>query len=274
MVVKVVFDDGFFHADPHPGNLFIETGGRIGLIDFGMVGEVDDRLRGQLRALLLALTRCDPDRLESALLDLSVTKLPVDRERLRADLTRFISLYAGRQLGQIDIGPLIRQMLAMLRDHHLLLPREMAMLVKMVLMTEGINVLKPYAQQLVLEQFAPWAFAQRLGKAGLEAVELGSDLPENLRRIFDLIDGGVEVHLRAAELEPLVGRVERVGNRLVAGMITAAFIRGIGELTAGDKERWGGWEIPLMNAGVGAAGALSACLAWTARRNRRGRGIH
>ena len=283
VAVKMVFEDGFFHADPHPGNLFIEPDGRIGLIDFGMVGQVDEKLRGQLGVLLTALIRNDADRVGAALLDLSVTKQSVDRNQLRADLTEFISLYKDRQLDQISIGPLITQLLALLREYHLQLPREMAMLLKTLLMDEGMGVqldpqfnlgeiLKPYAQQLALDRFSPHAFAKRLAKAGFASAELAVELPEKLRRLFELIDtAGVEVHLRAAELEPLVGRIERIGNRLVAGMIAAAFIKGVGELTTGDRKRWHSWEGPLMGIGLGAASALSAYLAWTSRRNKRRR---
>ncbi|MEO5316544.1 AarF/ABC1/UbiB kinase family protein [Pseudarthrobacter sp. AG30] len=275
--VKMVFEDGFFHADPHPGNLFIEPGGRIGLIDFGMVGEVNDKLRDQLGVLLTALVRSDPARVGSALLNLSVTRQPVDRSRLRSDVTRFIALYEGRQLRQIEIGRLITQAVALMRNYHLQMPQELAKLLKMMIMAEGIGVeldpgfnlsvvLAPYARKMMFARFAPQALAARIAAAGADAAELAADLPELLRRVVDTLDtGGMEVHLRAAELEPLVGRMERIGNRLVAGMIAAALIGGVGALTAGDKERWGSWERPLMRAGLGAGGALGAYLVWTSR---------
>ncbi|WP_104062021.1 AarF/ABC1/UbiB kinase family protein [Arthrobacter sp. 4R501] len=275
--LKMVFEDGFFHADPHPGNLFIESGGRIGLIDFGMVGEVNEKLRGQLGVLLTALARSDPGRVGSALLDLSVTRQPVDSSRLRADVTRFIALYEGRPLNQIEIGPLITQAVALMRTYHLQMPQELAKLLKMMIMAEGIGVeldpgfnlgvmLAPYARKLMLGRFAPQALASRMAAVSADAAELAGDLPELLRRVVDTLDTGLEVHLRAAELEPLVGRVERIGNRLVAGMIAAALIGGVGALTSGDKERWGSWEKPLMRAGLGAGGALGAYLVWTSRR--------
>lgn len=282
-LAQMIFEDGFFHADPHPGNLFIEPGGRIGLIDFGMVGELNERLRGQLSSLLVALAGNDPDRIGAALVDISVTRTHVDRDRLRADLTPLIALYGTAELGEIDIAPLIRQLLALLRDHHLQLPQELALLLKMLLIAGGIgvaldpefslgNALTPYAMRMALAHSSPLAVAQRLGKAGLEAAALGAELPQRLRRVFDLIDAnGVEVHLRAAELDPLVRRVERIGNRLVAGVIAAAFIRGVGELTSADRKRWRAWEGPLIGVGLGAAGALAAYLAWTAREDRRGR---
>ncbi|HEX6758848.1 MAG TPA: AarF/ABC1/UbiB kinase family protein [Propionibacteriaceae bacterium] len=283
LAYAMIFEDGFFHADPHPGNLFIEAGGRIGLIDFGMVGEVDERLREQLGALLRALTGDDASRVAEALLELSVMKRSVDRSRLNADLTEFMSLYRGRRIGEINIGPLVSRMLALLRAHHLQLPREVPMLSKFILMVEGIGVqldpdfnlgefLQPYAQQLTLSYFSPEALAKRLARSGLDAAQLALDLPERLRRLLDLVDSsGVEVHLRADELDPFMERVERVGNRLVAGIIAAAFIKGIGELASSDKNLWGRWERPLMGIGLGAASALGTYLAWTARRNKRSR---
>ncbi|HZA03115.1 MAG TPA: hypothetical protein VE617_00990, partial [Propionibacteriaceae bacterium] len=87
---------------------------------------------------------------------------------------------------------------------------------------------------------------------------------------FDLMDApGVTVRLEAREFEPLVGRMERVGDRLVAGVVAAAFIRGISELAAADKDRWGRWEGPMMGTALGMAGALGTYLGWTARRWRR-----
>ncbi|AOT04662.1 ABC1 kinase family protein [Arthrobacter sp. U41] len=276
--LKMVFEDGFFHADPHPGNLFIEPDGRIGLIDFGMVGEVNDKLRSQLSVLLTALARNDPGRVGSALLDLSVTRQPVDRSRLRADVTLFIALYEDRPLNQIEIGPLITQAVALMRTYHLQMPQELAKLLKMMIMAEGIGVeldpgfnlgvmLAPYARKLMFRRFAPQALAARIAAAGADAAELAEDLPDLLRRVVDSLDTGLEVHLRAAELEPLVGRIERIGNRLVAGMISAALIGGVGALAAGDRDRWGSWEKPLMRAGLGAGGALGAYLIWTSRHN-------
>ncbi len=105
-----------------------------------MVGEVDEKLRGQLAVLLVALARSDPERAASALLDLSITKRPVDRAQLRADLTAVMALYQDRQLAEIDITPLIGRLLTLLREHHLQLAREIALILKMVLMAEGMGI--------------------------------------------------------------------------------------------------------------------------------------
>jgi ubiquinone biosynthesis protein len=281
VAVSMVFEHGFFHADPHPGNLFIEPGGRIGLIDFGMVGEVDDALRQRLGVLLAALTSHDVERLASALRELSVVKRPVDRDQFRVDLVGFVGLYRGRRLGEVNVADLASQLLALLRKHHLQLPQEMAVLLKFFLMVEGMGVrldpefslgevLGPYARQLAWDRFSPEALARQLLTTGRDAAALAVDLPDRVRRLLDLLDtSGVVMHVQPSEFEPLIERAERIGDRLVAGIITAAFIRGIAELASADKERWGRWEGPLMGIGLGMSSALGAYLGWTARRLRR-----
>ena len=281
VAVSMVFEHGFFHADPHPGNLFIEPDGRIGLIDFGMVGELDDSLRHQLAAVLAALTGHDVERLAKALLDLSIVKRPTDREQFRADLLLFMALYRGRRLGEVNVAKLASQLLTLLRKHRLQLPQEVASLLKFFLMVEGMGArldpdfnlgdfLGPYARQLMLDRLSPEALLRQLASSGRDAAVLAADLPDRIRRLFDLLDAsGVVVHLEAQEFEPLVGRVERVGDRLVAGIVAAAFIRGISDLASADKERWGRWEGPMMAVGLSMAGALGTYLGWTARRLKR-----
>lgn len=156
----------------------------------------------------------------------------------------------------------------------------MALLLRMLIMTEGMgevldpdfsmgNTLGPYARRMTVHELNPVAFVRRLGQAGAETLELGAELPDQLRRLLNTLDfEGLEVHLRAEELFPLVERLERVGNRMVAAIFAAAFIRGVGELALGDTDRWKSWQAPLMTAGLASTGALGGYLAWTARKQR------
>jgi ubiquinone biosynthesis protein len=97
----MIFEHRLFHADPHPGTFFVGPGGRIGLIDFGMVGEVDKPTQAQLVRLLLAITSQDTDRLVDAFLELGVTRRRVDRGALRQELEHLLARYYGRPLGEI-----------------------------------------------------------------------------------------------------------------------------------------------------------------------------
>ena len=281
VTARMIFEHGFFHADPHPGNFFVEASGRIGIIDFGMVGTVDDRLRERLGRLLLGLSRQDADRVADAVLALGMARSPVDLIRLRDDLAGVLDRYRGRAVGELALGGVIDEVMAIVRRHHLRLPRELALLLKMVVMEEGMaaqldpqfhlgDVLAPYAQRLVAHELSPATLARRLGQAGIDAAQLGVELPAQLRQLLAMLErGNIDVHLRADELETLLARTERVGNRLLAGVIAAAVIEALAELMAVDPERWRAREGPLFALGIGAAGTLGAYLAWTARRGRR-----
>ena len=279
IVLKMIFEDRFFHADLHPGNLFIRADGTIALVDFGMVGVIGEDLRGQLARLFIAMVRGDADLLSSALIEVTVGTGSVDRVMLRNDLRPFVSRYRLRSVRQTPFARMMADLFAILRSNRVRLPRELVLLFKALLLIEALATrldpdfrlgesLEPYAERLSWERLRASAIARRLGRASIDAGELALDLPSIVRRLVDVADtGGIQLHLRAAELDPRVGRAERIGNRLVAGMLGAALISGIGGLVAGER-RWRGWEGTMMGAGLGAVGAVGAYLAWTSRRRR------
>ena len=244
LIAKMVFEDGFFHADPHPGNFFIQPSGRVAIIDFGMVGTIDDGRREALERFLIALVREDADRLAAALLELTVSVRHVDRQRLRRDLDVLLNRYSGQRLGDIKLGRVIGEILEILRHHSLRIRRDLALLVKAFIMDEGIaaeldpdfelvDALAPYARRYLASQLSPSALLGRLEHAGIELAQLALDLPEEIHRVLEVIGaGGIEVHLRAEELEPLVARSERVGNRVAVSIFVAASIlAGVGMYT-------------------------------------------
>lgn len=276
ILLKMVFEDGYFHADPHPGNFFVEPGGRIGLIDFGMVGIVDQRTQEQLVQVLLALTSREPDRLVDAVLDLGLARRRVDRALLRQDLDHLVSRYYGQALADIELGPLVEDVLGVIRRHRLRLPPNLLLLSKTVMMAEGMgsrldpdfqlaNSLAPYARRLVLRQYSPWVWAKRMGRAGMDAAWLVSEFPVRARRLLsDLERGGVEVGMRPVGFEPVLARVERLVNRLIAGILGAALIIGVAVLLSvynpGNWEPWAGALIILGFLGIVVVGGY---LAWS-----------
>ncbi|MGW4018313.1 MULTISPECIES: AarF/ABC1/UbiB kinase family protein [Rhodococcus] len=281
IAAKMIFEDGFFHADPHPGNLFVEPGGRIGLIDFGMVGRLDPQLREHLGTLLIGLARRNPRRMAAALVEIASAPGTVDVAALSADLAPLIDRYAERTLGEIPVGALIRDIVTVLRRHHLPLPRQLALLLKMLVMTEGLGVqidpdfqlaqvIGPYAQQLVADRYSPTALARRLTAAGAAVLDLIPELPLQLQRLQDMLEaGGPEVHLRAAELDTLVGRLEATGHRLAVAMLVASALRGLGNAAATGVDRRGPWYRLLLGVGLGTAGSLGLSMVWTVHRPRR-----
>lgn len=279
IVLTMIFEHRFFHADMHPGNLFAEPDGALALIDFGMVGQISEDLRDRLADVFVASTFRDADALTSALIALCVPRGSVDRLALRAKAASFFAQYSDQPLGDIHFSRLAADLLRVLREQHLQLPHEIALAVRVLVETEGVGVqldadfdlntvLTPYARRLIAKRLSAPALAKRIARASRDAGALLVELPTRLRRILDIMDqSGVEVHLRASELEPLVGRAEQIGNRLVAGMITAALINGVGQLTASNPRDRSG-RTALLSAGLTAFAGLSGYLLWTARRHR------
>jgi len=278
-VLKMIFEDRFFHADLHPGNLFIHGDGTLALIDFGMVGVIAGELREHLSRMFIAMVRGDAELLASALVEVSTTRSSIDRISLRDDLRPFLTRYRLGSIRQTPFARMLAELFAVLRGNRVRLPRELILLFKALLLIEGLAIrldpefrlgeaLAPYAERLSWERLRMSALTKRIARASVDAGELALDLPGVMRRILDTADTtGIQVHLRAAELEPLVQRTERIGNRLVAGMIGAALITGVGRLVAGER-RWRSWEGGMLGAGITTIGSIAAYLAWTARRRR------
>ena len=136
--LSMVFVDGFFQADPHPGNIFVESGGTVAMVDFGMVGAVSDSTRTALVEILLALARQDVGRYTRALGTLGIVPAEADHERLTNDITELTLSTVGLPVGQLRLAPLLSELLVIARHHHLRLPRELVSLIKTVVTCEGV----------------------------------------------------------------------------------------------------------------------------------------
>jgi len=139
ILLQIVFEDGFFHADPHLGIFFVKTGGRIGLIDFRMVGIVDEQTQDMLVNLVIAIVNQDTDLLVDAVLDLGVSRQQVDRLALRRELHRLVFHYSSMPLGELKIDQLINETLTVVRDQTLQLPSNLTLLLKTAVMSEGLG---------------------------------------------------------------------------------------------------------------------------------------
>ncbi len=281
VVMQMVCENGFFHADPHPGNFFIEPDGTIGLIDFGMVGILDERTQEHLADLLICINHQDADRLVDVFLDLGVTKKRIDRDLLRRDIQHLLTTYWGLPLNELRISAVLNDVFAVMRRHHLHLPSNLALLLKTVIMVEGLGVnldpefhltsaLEPYADRLVMRKYSPMRLARSLGRASLDLARLGAEMPQQLRRIVNAAENGsLQVGMRPEGFDPVLNRVDSIANRIVLGVIAAAFINGLAVLLSvyhpPGLERWA-WA--AFAFGFGCALLLGLYLAWSILRSR------
>ena len=158
--MSMVFTFGLFHADPHPGNVFVQPDGSLTLIDFGKHGEIDAGLRTGLGRVLGSLIGGDLDGLVDALEDLKVAGGDEDRDALRADLGVLVERYASMPIGELQIGAVFGEILAVIRRHRLRLPADLMLLLATVVMCEGVALqLDPdFLLQPVLLRWAAMGF--------------------------------------------------------------------------------------------------------------------
>lgn len=282
VILRMIFEDGFFHADLHPGNFFIEPEGRFGLIDFGMTGTLDETAQEHLARLVLAMLHNDYDQLVDTLLTMDVTRARVDRVQLRRDLRYLIAPYLGQPLGEIDLTPLLNDALAIMRRHRLHLPPHLALLLKTIIITEGlgarldpnfhlISVLAPYTDKLLARLYSPSRWLRKLGRTGTDLVWLSTEAPQQLRRLVGEIErSGFEVGMKPKSFEPVLARLERLTNRIVLGILAAAFIVGLAVLlSVYQPTGWQNWAGAMFAAGFFFAVVLGLYLVWSILRSGR-----
>jgi ubiquinone biosynthesis protein len=282
ITLQMVFEDGFFHADPHPGNFFVEKDGRIGLIDYGMVGIIDERTKEQLVGILSALTAQDAERMAAVLQEMGVARQRIDRIALRRDIDYVLRQYYGQQLADIRVSAVLTDTLGIIRRYHLQLPTNLALLVKAMVMEEGLGVqldpdfnlsaaLAPYARRLLAHEYSPLLWARRLSVVSLDAARLGIDLPQQVSQIInDLQRGTLEVAARPVGLEPYLYAVERIANRVVFGILTAAFVIGLAMMLTSDRPRgFAQWAGVFFALGIAGAIVFGIYLLWQLLRSER-----
>jgi len=281
MVLKMVFRDRFFHADPHPGNFFIEPDGRIGVVDFGMVGTVGPRIQEQLVWAVLAYISEETDRQVDSLYDLGVAGHHVDRAALKRDVEHLRARYYGRPVGDIAIRPVVNDVLGVVRRHRLHLPPGYALLLKTVLMHESLvtlldpsfeftTVLVPYARGMMIRHFSPLGWGRSVGQAGIDLARLGIEFPQQLRRLLSSLQrGDLELAIRPTGFEPVLRRVERTANRVVLGILAAAFIIALAVLMSAYHLRNDSQMGAVLIVGFVLASVLGVYVAWSILRSGR-----
>ncbi len=236
-VLKMIVEDGLFHADPHPGNVFYLTGNRIAFIDFGMVGRLGDERREQLIRLLLGLVRHEPRRVLDVLLDWTGNGVH-DEVGLMLEIETFLGQYHGLPLKQLRLGSMLDDLVTILRQHQLMLPSDMALLVKAFISLEGMGreldpdfdiagEAMPILEQSLRERYTPAALARRGTRAAMEALTLITGLPHDLSRLLRAARRGhLEIHIDVTHLKHVGNQIDGAANRMSISIVVAALIVG------------------------------------------------
>jgi ubiquinone biosynthesis protein len=236
-VLKMILVDGFFHADPHPGNVMYLPGNRIALIDFGMVGRLSPVRRRQIVDLLAGLARHDEETMLEVLLDWRGDDF-VDEARLATDLGEFAFDYADMQLKDLKIGVLLRRVSAILREHSIVLPVDLTLLFKALISLEGlgrqydpefrlIERVKPFLDRAMRERYQPAEAARRAQETLSDFLGLVTSMPRDLARLVkDARHGRMRVDLDLKRLDSFGHRLHSAINRATIGIMTASLVVG------------------------------------------------
>nr|BAD80990.1 2-octaprenylphenol hydroxylase of ubiquinone biosynthetic pathway [uncultured bacterium] len=236
-VLKMIVEDGFFHADPHPGNVFYLPGNRIAFIDFGMVGRLTEERRDQLIRLLLGLVKHEPRRVADVMLDWTGDGA-IDEDGLMLEIQAFVDQYHGVALKQLRLGSMLSDLMAIVRQHRLALPSDLSLLVKAFITLEGMGreldpdfdmagEAMPLLEQAMRARYTPAAIIKRGWRAAGEAFSLVAGLPQDLSRLLRAARRGrLEIHIDVTHLKRVGNQLDSAANRLVVGIVVAALIIG------------------------------------------------
>ena len=231
LYMKMIFTHGCYHADPHPGNLVLMEGGVIGLLDFGMVGRIDERLREDIEEIVLAAGDQDAEHVTSIITRIGAIPAELDRSALSVDVSDFVSHYGSQSLGDFDLSGALNDMTEMIRRYRISLPARMALLLKVLVTLEGtgrqlspqfslIEVILPYRKRMLVQRFSVRRQFRRMRRFYWEFKHLIDVLPRGMVEILEQVQSGkFDVHLDHRGLEPSV-------NRLVQGMLASALFLG------------------------------------------------
>jgi ubiquinone biosynthesis protein len=229
--LEMIFVHGFYHADPHPGNLLLLDHNVIGLLDFGMVGRLDEQLQEDVGELLAALGDQDAERVTAMILRIGRAPIDLDRGSFALDVADFIAHYANQPLEQFDLSGALNEVVEQIRCYHVMLPARIAMLIKALVTLEGtsrllsprfnlVELIEPYRNRMLWRRYSPRRQMRKVRRLYSEVEHLVELLPNVIQELLQQVQSGkFDVHLDHRGLEPSV-------NRLVLGMLASALFLG------------------------------------------------
>ena len=236
-VLKMVLIDGFFHADPHPGNVFYLPDNRLAIIDCGMVGRISKERRDQIADMLAALVSRDIEALRDILMAWA-GDAAIDEAKLTSDLDELIFNYDSAPLKQIRFGALLNDLTTVMRENHLTVPPDLTMLFKALVTLEGlgrqldpdfqiVRHLTPFVKRVIIDRYKPGALLKRGRRNLMDVVEVATALPRDVSRLLrEIRRGRVKIDLDLKRLDHFGHQLDHSTNRLTLALVTSALIIG------------------------------------------------
>ncbi|MFD1673497.1 ABC1 kinase family protein [Alicyclobacillus fodiniaquatilis] len=265
---------GFYHADPHPGNLAVLPDHSLLFMDFGMVGRLTSDMKRFLASLIVGLMRGDADAIIRTLYRMSVVPPDIDDNKLRRDVEGLREKYYDMPFQQISLGEATSDLFAVAYRHQIKIPSDLALVGKTLITIEGVvealdpsfrilNIAEPFGRMLLKERISPKNLRKSTLRGALELFDFLSDLPKQLRAMMDGVSRGrIKVQLEMSEAKPLIRQLIRMSNRLSLSILLLSFsifMAGLMIASALAKTPSRLWAFPMTDIGT-IVGLILLCL--------------
>ncbi len=265
LVMEQIFVHGFFHGDPHPGNIFILPGNITCFLDFGMMGRLSRQDREDFTDLMLSIVTKDDRKITDGVLSITTQFGEIDHDALSRDLSDLLDRYLYLPLKDLKAGKLLQELLDLVQHHQLSIKPNLYLMIKALSTIEGVGLVldpdleiiklaEPYLRKIKKERLRPGRLAEEIGETSNEYLKLFQEMPEEARGILrQLRAGRMKLKFEHRGLEKLAQALDRVSNRIAFAIVLAAQIIGSSLIILSDiPPKWQG--IPL----IGLAGFLVA----------------
>ncbi|MDD4803059.1 MAG: AarF/ABC1/UbiB kinase family protein [Syntrophomonas sp.] len=269
-----IYEAGFFHADPHPGNIAVNSNQQIIFYDFGQVGVIDEVMKEHCIDLLLSMVRYDVNGVTRALLAIGISSQYVNREELRRDVAKLEQKYYGMPLAQIKLGVALSELLELSARYQVRIPAELSLLVKMLITIESIvlqldpqlsivDIAEPYGRRAVLQRYSPSHIMSGVQSIAFDYGRVIKNFPRDLENILSLVsEGEFKIKMEDINLNKMTAKFDIMSNRLSLAIIVASIIIG----TALIAEKINSSivdDVPVVEIGFIAAVILGLFLAYS-----------
>ena len=279
--IRQIFEFGFYHADPHPGNFFVQPDGRLAVMDFGMVGKMSDSLKASLVHTAIALNQNDPALVVDELLSAEIYTNSSKRTALIREVDRLIEIFSQGELHELTANALNKAIMTMAFQYNLQLPSELVALIRAIAISEGIGKMlhprlrmfefaMPYIRSTWLQQQSLEVIAQRLQQTTRDSLEFGLKFPRRASRLLGQLERGqIEFNINGQILKDFASQLQQMTNRLAVAMILSGVIVVLGLLMVVYRpEEWqvlGNW---LFGFAFISSLIFGAILLWNIWRSR------
>jgi ubiquinone biosynthesis protein len=283
-VLKEVMEDGFFHADPHPGNLLVLPGDVLGVLDFGAVGRLGTNDRVSLARLLILVVQNDVEGIVDQLMRMGIASYRIDRTDLVRALNRLLMKYYGLPIQEIPATEVSRELEPIVYKYKLRIPSNYWLLIKTIAIMQGVGLgldpefdmfafTRPYLNRLFRQLLLPSTWGPGFMRMLTDWGDLVSGFPGRTTRILGQLErGDLGFEVDIPQVDDVVDRVDRIANRIIYGVLLSAFIVALALLIPNMDLTWP-WEIVnwVIVVGFFVISALGLQLLWSIFRSGRPR---